>query len=76
MNCSLHTCQRILGEDSPVKLELVEAGGLSRHQFCSLAHLGAWLITRLDKSARNLVSILGTSEGRKMAVKFLADKVL
>jgi len=71
MRCALNPCAR---EYCPIKFEDEEKN--EKLQFCSLAHLGAWLLTRLDASARNLLSILGTSEGRKMAVKFLADRVL
>jgi hypothetical protein len=70
VNCSLPNCSK----PAAFKLSNEETGEL--YHFCSLAHLGAWLISRLDQSARSLVSALSTSEGRKMAVKFLADKVL
>jgi hypothetical protein len=71
MPCSIEQCKRPY---APIKFEDEQSG--EKHQFCSLAHLGAWLLTKLDASARNFVNLLSTSAGRKMAAKFLADRVL
>jgi len=71
MSCSLAGCTR---DFCPIKLEDEQKG--EKLQFCSLAHLGGWLLTKMDASARSLVTMLGTSAGRKMAVKILADRVL
>jgi hypothetical protein len=71
MRCSLSQCPQ---ERCPLKVTNEETG--ETLQFCCLAHLGGWLITKMDASARSLVSMLSTSAGRKMAVKVLADRIL
>jgi hypothetical protein len=71
MRCSLEGCQQ---ERCPLKLANEATG--EALQFCCLAHLGGWLITKMDASARSLVSMLSTGAGRKMAVKALADRIL
>jgi hypothetical protein len=71
VKCSFDPCKR---EYCPLKLEDEQKN--ETFQFCSLAHLGGWLITKMDASARSLVAMLSTSAGRKMAVKVLADRIL
>ena len=71
MRCSFTPCSR---DFCPLKLEDEQSG--EKLQFCSLAHLGGWLLTKMDASARNLVNMLNTSAGRKMAVKALAERFL
>jgi hypothetical protein len=71
MACSFGPCQRVF---APLKLEDEQTG--EKLEFCSLAHLGAWLITKMDASARSLINMLGTSPGRKMAVRILSERFL
>jgi hypothetical protein len=71
MRCSLEGCPQ---ERCPLKLTNEQNG--ETFQFCCLAHLGGWLITKMDASCRSLVNMLSTSAGRKMAVRVLADRIL
>jgi hypothetical protein len=71
MRCALEGCTK---DVCPFKLENEQTG--EKLQFCCLSHLGGWLITKMDASARSLVSMLSTAPGRKLAVKVLADRFL
>ncbi len=76
MKCAFEPCRN--SNEARLTLTDGESGEIQR--FCGYAHLLAWLVMHLGESTRTAIEMAlaasQSSDGRKMIVKWLADKVL